>query len=230
MCLGSTHFTPKLYLHMVIYYFLCYVITKIEILQQNCGKGIKNIMAKFVNKKSCYIGKNVKIGKNVVIHANNHIGDNVEICDNVTLLPNNVIEGAVIKNGASVGPFARIRPNSVIGENCKIGNFVEIKNSVIGCGCKISHLAYVGDVQMGADCNIGCGVIFANYDGKNKHKTTLGDHVFVGSNCNIIAPVQIEDSSYICAGTTVVQNVKAGDFVIGRVRQENKAEKAKKYW
>ncbi len=187
-------------------------------------------MAKFVNKKSCYIGKNVKIGKNVVIHPNNHIGDNVEISDGVTLLPNNVIEGAVIKGKAVVGPFARIRPHSVIGENCKIGNFVEIKNSKIGCGCKISHLAYVGDAEIGTDCNIGCGVIFANYDGKNKHKTILGDHVFVGSNCNIIAPVEIEDGSYICAGTTVAENVKAGDFVIGRVRQENKADRAKKYW
>ncbi len=187
-------------------------------------------MAKFVNEKSCFIGKNVKIGENVTIYENNHIGDNVIIGDNVTLLPFNVIEGAVIENGASVGPFARIRPNSVIGEGAKIGNFVEIKNSTIGKGCKISHLAYVGDAQMGENCNIGCGVIFANYDGKNKHKTILGDHVFVGSNCNIIAPVTIEKDSFICAGTTVTKDVKKGDFVIGRTPQENKEGKAKKYW
>ena len=208
------------------------------------GKGEN--MVKFLNKDSCYIGKNIKFGKNVVIYENNHIDGDCEIGDNVTLLPNNfilycnigkncqifssVIEKSQIKNDVTIGPFARVRPGCVIGDGCKIGNFVEIKNSVLGQRNKISHLAYVGDCDIGDDCNIGCGVIFANYNGKSKNRCTLGNHVFVGSNCNIIAPVKIDSDSFICAGTTVTDNVNAGDFVIGRARQENKSGRAKKYW
>ncbi|MBQ8443838.1 MAG: hypothetical protein IJX25_00595 [Clostridia bacterium] len=203
-------------------------------------------MAKFLNKKTCYIGKNVKFGKNVVVYENNHIEGNVEIGDDCLILPGNfivnakigknckihqsIMEDCVIKDDVSIGPFSRLRPKAVIEDKCKIGNFVEIKNSLVGSETKISHLAYVGDCEIGQNCNIGCGVIFANYDGKNKHKTSLGNHVFVGSNCNIIAPVKIEDDSYICAGTTITNPVKKGDFVIGRIKQENKAGNAKKYW
>ena len=188
----------------------------------------------------------MKLGKNVTIYPNNYIEGNCIIGDNVTLLPNNyildstiendvvihssVIENSIIKSGASVGPFARLRPNSSIGENCKIGNFVEIKNSTVGDRSKISHLAYVGDSEVGKDCNIGCGVIFANYNGKTKNKITIGNHVFVGSNCNLIAPLTIKDDSYICAGTTVTENIESEDFVIGRVKQINKAGRAKKYF
>lgn len=95
---------------------------------------------------------------------------------------------------------------------------------------QISHLAYVGDAELGKDCNIGCGVIFANYNGTKKQKSYVGNHVFIGCNSNIIAPVTIEDNSYICAGTTVTENIDNGDLVIGRVRQENKKNKANKYW
>lgn len=203
-------------------------------------------MAKFLNKESCFIGQNVTLGENVVVYENNHIGDNVVIGDNTTLLPgnfieesrigenctvhNSIIEKSIIHNGVTVGPFARIRPGSEIFDDVKVGNFVEIKKSSIGRGCKISHLAYVGDVEMGENCNIGCGVIFANYDGKAKHRTVVKNHVFVGSNSNIIAPVVIESDSYICAGTTVTANVDNGDFVIGRCRQEAKQNRAEKYW
>ncbi len=203
-------------------------------------------MTNFIDKNSCFIGANVKIGNNVIIYENNHIGNNVTIGDNTTLLPNNfivdsiigdncnihssVIENSIIHNSVSIGPFARLRPNSEIFNEVKIGNFVEIKNSKIGRASKVSHLAYVGDAEIGEDCNIGCGVIFANYDGKNKHKTIVDNHVFIGSNCNIVAPVIIKQDSYICAGTTVTNNVDCGDMVIGRVKQENKPEKAKKYW
>ena len=203
-------------------------------------------MTKFLNKKSCYIGKGVKFGKNVVIYENNHLEGNIFIGDDTVLLPNNIIinpqigknctitssmiDSSVIKDNIAIGPFARLRPKSVIENECKIGNFVEIKNSTIGRGCKISHLAYVGDCDMGANCNVGCGVIFANYDGKKKQRSTVGNHVFIGSNCNIIAPVTLKDDSYICAGTTITKNVEQGDLAIGRARQENKTGYAKKYW
>lgn len=203
-------------------------------------------MTKFIRKKTCYIGKNVKFGNNVVVYENNHLEGDVYIGDDTVLLPgnliinskigdnctisNSVIQSSRICNNVSVGPFARIRPNSIIEDNAKVGNFVELKNCTLGSGSKMSHLAYAGDCEIGKNCNIGCGVIFANYNGKNKNKTRIGDHVFIGSNCNIIAPVVIEDDSYICAGTTVSENVAKGDFVIGRVRQENKPDKAKNYW
>ena len=203
-------------------------------------------MTNFINKKSCFIAKSVKIGKNVTIYENNHISGNTTIGDNTTILPNNfilnsiigedcsvhssIIEGAQIGNGTSVGPYARIRPKTTIGALCKIGNFVEIKNSNVGDGSKISHLAYVGDTDMGKDCNIGCGAIFVNYNGKSKARSCLGNHVFVGSNCNIIAPVNLADNSYICAGTTVTENTKESDFVIGRAKQITKPGRAERYW
>lgn len=203
-------------------------------------------MTKFINKKSCYIGKNVKFGKNVTIYENNHIDDNTYIGDNCIIMPNNIISNATIGtdciiqnsiiekshigNDCSIGPYSHIRPNTQIGNNCKIGNFVEIKNSNIGNGTKASHLSYIGDADIGDNCNIGCGVIFANYNGKTKNRIYVGKHVFIGSNSNLIAPLNIEDDSYICAGTTVTENVAKEDFVIGRVKQENKEKRAKKYW
>ena len=203
-------------------------------------------MTKFLNKNSCFIGKNVKFGKNVTIYENNHIDGDCYIGEDTVLLPNNfitnssigknckvhasVIEDSKLNDNVSIGPFARLRPGSEIKDGCKIGNFVEIKNSCVGEGCKISHLAYVGDSDIGQNCNIGCGVIFANYNGKEKNKCKVGSHVFIGSNCNIIAPVTIDDDSFICAGTTVTENVNKEDFVIGRARQENKPHRAKRYW
>ncbi len=139
------------------------------------------------------------------------------------------VEDSFVDDNTTVGPFAHIRPNSKIGKNCKIGNFCEIKNSQIGDGTKISHLAYVGDAIVGKNCNIGCGVIFANYNGKEKNKIVIGNNVFVGSNCNLIAPLKIEDNVYICAGTTVTQNLLENDFVIGRAKETIKKGRAKKY-
>ena len=129
----------------------------------------------------------------------------------------------------SVGPFARLRPDADVRDNAKIGNFVEIKNAIIGENTKVSHLAYVGDAEVGKNCNIGCGAIFVNYNGRTKSRTVVGDNCFIGSNCNIIAPVAIASDSYICAGTTVTEDINADDFVIGRVRQEVKPCRAHKY-
>jgi len=136
---------------------------------------------------------------------------------------------AEIGKNVLVGPFARLRNGAVIQDNVKIGNFVEVKKSVVGEDSKASHLAYIGDAEIGKGCNIGCGAIFVNYDGKDKHKSTVGDNCFIGSNCNVIAPCDIEDDSYICAGTTVTKKVEKGDFVIGRVRQEHKKNYKHKY-
>lgn len=206
---------------------------------------MKKDKIKIIDKKTIYIDKNVKLGKNVTIYPNNQIYGDTEIGDNVVLYPNNCIFDCIIGNdckiscsyleeskidaNVNIGPYARIRPKSNIGDNCKIGNFVEIKNSTIGNGTKASHLAYIGDAKIGDNCNIGCGAIFVNYDGKQKKRTTVGDNCFIGSNCNIIAPVKLAENSYICAGTTITDDTNAYDFVIGRTRPTTKPNKAKKY-
>lgn len=200
---------------------------------------------KILDKKSVFIDSTVVIGNNVTIYENNRIMGNTIIKDNVTILPGCYIIDSVIEDGSKinasqldnaivekdcdVGPFARLRPKAVIKSNAKIGNFVEIKNATIGMGSKVSHLAYVGDADIGENCNIGCGAIFVNYNGRTKNRTTVGDQCFIGSNCNVIAPVNIESKSYICAGTTITENVMTDDFVIGRVRQEVKRNRAHKY-
>ena len=200
---------------------------------------------KLLDKKSIFIDDTVKIGDNVTIYENNRIEGKTIIQDGVTILPNCFIkdttigknstinysqaENSEIGENCKIGPFARLRPKSVIKKGAKIGNFVEIKNAIIGENSKVSHLAYVGDVTIGNECNIGCGAIFVNYNGKIKQQSTVGDNCFIGSNCNVIAPVVIESNSYICAGTTITEKVKADDFVIGRVRQKNKENRAHKY-
>ena len=197
------------------------------------------------DKRSVFIDKTVKIGDNVTIYENNRIEGESVIEDGVTILPGCYIKDTIIKKGSiinasqsekaiicenvSVGPFARLRPESIICDNAKIGNFVEIKNAKIGKGTKVSHLAYVGDAEVGEGCNIGCGAIFVNYNGKSKNKIIVGDNCFIGSNCNLIAPLNIEKNAYICAGTSVTENVNDDDFVIGRVRQEVKEKRAHVY-
>ena len=197
------------------------------------------------DKKSVFIDKTVKIGNNVTIYENNRIEGDSVICDGAIIYPNCFIkntfvgegatvnfsqtEDAVIGKNCSVGPFARLRPKAVLMDEVKVGNFVEVKNATIGKGTKVSHLAYVGDADLGENCNVGCGAIFVNYNGRQKNRTKVGDECFIGSNCNIIAPVNIESKTYICAGTTVTDDTKTDDFVIGRVRQEVKENRAHEY-
>lgn len=197
------------------------------------------------DKRSIFIDKTVIIGDGVTIYENNRIEGNTVIGNGVTILPGCYIKDTIIRDNAiinasqtesstvgeacQVGPFARLRPNSNLGKDVRVGNFVEIKNANIGDGTKVSHLAYVGDADVGKDCNIGCGVIFVNYNGRKKQRSIVEDRCFIGSNCNVIAPVHIEEGSYVCAGTTVNLDVKADSFVIGRVRQEVKENRAHRY-
>ncbi|MBE5758347.1 MAG: hypothetical protein E7345_05460 [Clostridiales bacterium] len=206
---------------------------------------VKGSGLKIIGKKSVFIDKTVKLGKNVTIYPNNIIKGNTVIGDNVTLLPNNFIsnckiendvkieysylEDSVVGSGTVVGPYSRLRPNSNIGQNCKIGNFVEVKNSTLGTGTKASHLAYIGDADIGSNVNIGCGAIFVNYNKREKNRSTIGNDCFIGSNVNVIAPVNIADGTYVCAGTTITIDTKENDFVIGRSREVVKPNYAKKY-
>ena len=161
------------------------------------------------------IGSGCTIGPNATIHDSN-IGDNV-------MVTYSHIKESTVLSGSDVGPFAQIRPGSVVGQNVHLGTFVEVKNSNIGDGTQVAHLAYIGDTDMGSDVNFGCGSITVNYDGKNKHRTTIGDNAFIGCNTNLIAPLTIGTRAVTAAGTTVTADVPDGDMAIGRVRQENKS-------
>lgn len=179
-------------------------------------ENVKIHSSSVVSEDSKLIGT-VVIDKNCIVeHC--EIKDSV-IADNC-VIKNSQIEDSEISSGCNIGPFAHIRPNCKVGSNVKIGNFVELKNAIIGSRTKIPHLSYVGDCEIGSDVNIGCGVIFCNYDGKDKYKSFVGDRVFIGSNSNIIAPVVIENDSFISAGTTVTHDVLKKQFCIGRVRNE----------
>lgn len=186
--------------------------------------------ARFDCRGSLSFGQDCEIDVNVVIEGDVTLGNNTiispnciikntKIGDNVVILPNSVIEDAIIGNGASIGPFARIRPEADIGENAKIGNFVEVKKSTIGKGSKVSHLSYVGDTTMGADVNIGAGVITCNYDGANKHQTTIEDGAFVGSDTQLIAPVTIGKNATVGAGSTITKDVPEDQLGLSRAKQ-----------
>ncbi|MFB5190488.1 bifunctional UDP-N-acetylglucosamine diphosphorylase/glucosamine-1-phosphate N-acetyltransferase GlmU [Alicyclobacillus fastidiosus] len=202
-----------------------------------------------VDPDSTYIDANVRLSSDVTllpgtilmgdtsIGAFSVVGPNARLT-NVTVGERATVQYSVavdsrIGDDSQVGPFAYLRPGSDVGKRVKVGDFVEVKNSRIGDDTKVSHLTYVGDADIGADVNVGCGVITVNYDGERKHRTVVGDHSFVGSNVNLIAPVNVGEGSYIVAGTTVTEDVGDDAFVIGRVPQVTKpnyvrAWKAKK--
>ena len=167
--------------------------------------------------------KNSKAECGAVIGSFSEV-ENARIGRNAKVL-RSVVKDSEIEAGATVGPFAYVRMQSVVGEGCRIGDFVEIKRSRLGKGVKAAHLAYVGDAVVGEGTNVGCGVVFANYDGKQKHATTVGKNVFIGANTNLVAPVTVGDGAYVAAATTVTRDVTEGAFVIGRSRAEQKQKK-----
>ena len=177
-------------------------------------------------------GQDVEIDINVIIEGKVNLGDGVKVaagcilkdCDiksNVEIKANSIIEGARIGEGSSIGPFARIRPDTVLEKDVHIGNFVEVKKSTLGNGTKCGHLSYIGDSLVGQRVNVGAGVITCNYDGANKHLTTIGDDVFVGSDCQLIAPVTIGNGATTAAGTTVVNDVPENTLSVARSKQRN---------
>jgi UDP-N-acetylglucosamine diphosphorylase/glucosamine-1-phosphate N-acetyltransferase len=156
-------------------------------------------------EESCVIGPAARIVDSV-------IGKHVKIKDST------VIESK-IDDFSSVGPYAYLRPNSDIGKGVKIGDFVEVKNARIDDGAKVSHLSYIGDGHVGKEVNIGCGVVFVNYDGVSKHKTVVEDHAFVGCNVNLVAPVTVKQGAYVAAGSTITEDVDSDSLAIARSRQ-----------
>ena len=162
------------------------------------------------DSNSTYIYDDVEIGMDTVIHPN-------------TIIRNNVVIG----ENCEIGPNAYIRENCNISNKVKVGNFVELKKVTIGEGTKVPHLSYLGDCEIGKNGNVGCGTITCNYDGKNKHKTIIGDNAFIGSNVNLVAPVTLGDDVLIAAGSTITEDVESNKMGIARERQVNKDRKNK---
>ena len=189
-----------------------------------------------IDPETTYISPGIKVGRDTTIYPNTHIYGETQIGRDCTIGPTNWIEGtkigngviiksscyitnATIKNNISVGPFAHIRPEAEIMDGAKIGNFVEIKKSKIGRGSKVPHLSYIGDADLGKQVNIGAGTITCNYDGVNKHKTVIGDNVFIGSDTMLVAPIKVGKGATTGAGSTISKDVPEGSLAIGRARQ-----------
>ncbi len=178
-----------------------------------------------VVEAGAYLGPCVTLRGKTVIRAGAYIGQNSRIEDSEvgedTHVESSVILESRIGSGSNIGPFAYLRPHSVIGDGCKIGDFVEVKNSNFGDGSKSAHLTYIGDADVGENVNLGCGVVFVNYDGREKHRATVGNGVFVGCNANLVSPVTVGDGAYVAAGSTVTEDIPEDALGIARSRQTN---------
>lgn len=218
--------------------------------------GVEKILRHRINKKHMdngvtmidpehtYIGIDVVIGSDTIIYPGNVLEGRTVVGENCMLLPNSRIVDSAIGSGitiessvvleseigdnTTVGPFAYIRPQSVIGSKVRIGDFVEIKKSTIGDKTKVSHLTYIGDAEVGSGCNFGCGTVVVNYDGKEKHKTIIGDNAFIGCNTNLVSPIKVNDNTYIAAGSTITKEVPEGSLAVARSKQVNKEGWVKK--
>ena len=184
---------------------------------------------KMMDPETIFFSKDTKIGKNVVIEPYVVFGSKVKIGNNVIIKSFSHLESCKIENKVEVGPYARIRPNTILKEGSKIGNFVEIKKSTIGKKSKVSHLTYIGDSEIGKSVNVGAGTITCNYDGIKKSKTKIKDNVFIGSNSSLVAPVTINKDSIIGAGSVITKNVNKKSLALTRSSQvEIKNYKRKK--
>ncbi len=193
-----------------------------------------------VDPATAFIGADVTIGPDTIIHPGVHleghtqIGSGCEIQSHVRIVNSTLADGVFVNNfclivdsvvgrGARVGPFAHLRPQSAVGEDAHIGNFVELKKTSFGRGSKANHLSYLGDATIGENVNVGAGTITCNYDGTAKHRTTIEDGAFIGSDSQLIAPVRVGRGAYVAAGSSITEDVPAGALAIARGKQVNKA-------
>ena len=189
-----------------------------EIYQKYLRNKLIDKGVKIIDPQTVRLSYDTKIGKNSMIEPYVIIKKGVNIKDEVLIKSHTILESSLIGNFSVIGPFARIRPNTIIGQNVKVGNFVEIKNSSIGNFCSLSHLSYIGDSHLGKNINIGAGTITCNFDGRRKHKTIIGNNVFIGSNSSLIAPLKINHGAKIAAGSVITQEVPANSLAIERTK------------
>ena len=174
---------------------------------------------KMLGPETIFFSEDTKIGKNVIIEPYVVIGSKVKIGNNVIIKSFSHLEKCQIKNRVEIGPYARIRPDTILEDGSKIGNFVEVKKSKIGKKSKVNHLSYIGDSDIGKSVNIGAGTITCNYDGVKKSKTVIKDKVFIGSNSSLVAPVTVEQESIIGAGSVITKRVKKKSLALTRSLQ-----------
>ena len=210
-----------------------------KVLRRRINENLQRAGVTLIDPERTYIDDGVEIGADTVVYPGCVLQGATRVGEDCTLLPNSRMQDAVLADGVTVeasvllqcevgagttvGPNAYLRPGTRIGEHCRIGDFVEIKNSTIGDRTKVSHLTYVGDADLGERINLGCGVVFSNYDGKKKYRCTVGDDAFIGCNVNLVAPVTVEAGAYVAAGSTITKDVPAGALAIARSRQGNLA-------
>ena len=215
-----------------------------KIMQARINKHLMEQGVSMIDPSTTYIDADVKIGQDtvveggVVIKGHTTIGSDcfigsgsriidTTIHDGVKVI-SSTLESSEMHTGSDIGPNSHLRPNAEIGKNVHIGNFCEVKKAYVGDGTKVGHLTYIGNATLGKNINVGCGVVFVNYDGSKKHHTNVGDHAFIGSNSNLVAPVNIAADSFIAAGSTITDSTKRFDMAIARQRQTNKPNYAKK--
>lgn len=202
---------------------------RMEINRKHLENGVN-----FIDMKTAYIDETVKIGAGtliypcVVLEGDVTVGENCVIGQNTRIVDSSVgddteIQSSVILESrvgdhTKVGPFAYLRPGSRIGNGCKVGDFVEVKNSSMDDGAKASHLTYIGDSDVGKNVNLGCGVVFVNYDGSQKYRSTVKDGAFIGCNSNLVSPVVVEEGAYVAAGSTVTHDVPGGALYVARAK------------
>jgi bifunctional UDP-N-acetylglucosamine pyrophosphorylase / glucosamine-1-phosphate N-acetyltransferase len=172
-----------------------------------------------VAPETVFFAADTKLGRDVVVEPYVVFGPKVTVEDGAVIHSFSHLAGAHVGKNVSVGPFARLRPGTQLGDNSRIGNFVEVKEAVIEAGAKANHLSYIGDALVGANANIGAGTITCNYDGSDKHRTTIGKNAFIGSNSALVAPVEIGEGAYIGSGSVITENVPANALAVGRGRQ-----------
>jgi len=188
-------------------------------------RNVKNHQASgvsFIDTKSAYIDTGVMIGSDVIIEPGVRLSGQTKLSKNVTIKQGTIIEDSEVGEGCVIGPYAKLRGHCKLASNCEIGNFVELKKVIMDTGSKAKHLTYLGDAEIGKNVNIGCGVITCNYAvDRKKYKTIIGNNVFVGSDVQFVAPVEISDDTFIASGSTITKKVETGELAIARGRQKN---------
>ena len=174
---------------------------------------------KMIGPETIFFSKDTKIGNNVTIEPYVVIGSKVKIGNNVIIKSFSHLESCKIENKVEIGPYARIRPNTILKEGSKVGNFVEIKKSTLGKKSKANHLTYIGDSTIGKSVNVGAGTITCNYDGIKKSKTIIKNNVFIGSNSSLVAPLTVGEGSVVGAGSVITKNVRKKSLALTRSTQ-----------
>ncbi len=189
------------------------------VVQQRLRKAALNSGVTLIAPETVFLSADTKFGRDVVVEPYVIFGEKVTVEDGAVIHSFSHLVGAHVGKGVSVGPYARLRPGTRLGEGSRIGNFVEVKEAVIEAGAKANHLSYIGDAFVGANANVGAGTITCNYDGADKHRTTIGKNAFIGSNSALVAPVEIGEGAYVGSGSVITENVPPDALALARGRQ-----------